>query len=785
MSNRFTWLLGCLLNLPLLLAARQDITINGSVRSDSSLLEGASIVAAGNGLTLTVASKQDGSFLLTGLPAGKYGVTASAMGYTSRTHHISFKDGESGSIVFLLKRDARVLTDVVVTGNRMVKHDDLIDISKIAQPVTVISKKTIELMGSRRLDEVLREQTGMALVSDLGSGNRSVGLQLQGLGSEYIMILMNGLPMTGRFNGNFDLSRINVSDIERIEIIKGASSSLYGCEALGGVVNIITRQVVTQTQGSAGLQYGSFNSLDASLEGETPFKDRKGSAYLSGNFYKTDGFNVNTQYLKQGQTGPPYNSLNLLGRLMYKLAANHTLQWNGRYSSRHSRMDRSYGVQQFDDVLDEKDLNTSVSLNSNLGTGTRLLSRYYLTRYATDQEVTFQQTGHALQTNRFVQTIHRLELQAAHDLWNKQLSLIGGAGGDYQLMNNQADHTRQDMYTYFGYAQANWKPSQQYDVVMGLRYDGNSAYGGRFNPTLGAGYNPAKWLKIKLSVGQGFKAPTYAQMYQVFTNMMQGYTVIGANVFEEKAQELKEAGIIQQLWPVADNLRSLKPETSTSYNLGFTFSPVSKLELAVNGFYNSIRNQIFNQQVGIMSNSQQLYSFFNVERSYTTGVESSLKWSPLNGLTISGGYQYLIAKDKSVEDSIEAGSGQYSKVRATGGIRNATASDYFNLPNRSRHSANVQVFYEYQPWGIEVSVRGNYRGKYGFMDTDNNGYIDPYDVYADGYFLGYASLQKQLWQKRITLQLSIDNLFDHTDYLMPAQPGRMIMGGMTWRFPKH
>lgn len=784
MSNSVKWLLGCLLHFPLLLTAQQDITIKGSVRSDSTVLEGASIVAAGNGLTLTVVSRKDGSFMMTGLPAGKYAVTASAIGHTSHTHMLSLKDGETSSLVFALHQAAGLLTDVTVTGNKMMKHDDLIDVSKIAQPVTVISKKTIELMGSRRLDEVLREQTGMALVSDLGSGNRSVGLQMQGLGAEYIMILMNGLPMTGRFNGNFDLSRINVSDIERIEIIKGASSSLYGCEALGGVVNIITRQVVTQTQGSGGVQYGSFNSLDATLEGETPFKNRKGSAYLSGNYYKTDGFNVNMQYLKQGQTGPPYNSLNLLGRLMYKLAANHTLQWNGRYSSRHSRMDRSYGVQQFDDELKEKDLNTALSLNSLLGTGTRLLSRYYLTRYATDQEVTFQQTGHALQTNRFVQTIHRLELQAAHDLWNKKLSLIGGAGSDYQLMNNRADRTRQDMYTYFGYAQANWKPNGQYDVVAGLRYDGNSVYGGRLNPTLGAGYNPAKWLKIKLSVGQGFKAPTYAQMYQVFTNMMQGYTVIGANVFDEKARKMQEAGMIQQLWPIKESLQPLKPETSTSYNLGITFSPVSRIELAVNGFYNSIRNQIFNQQVGVMSNSQQLYSFFNVERSYTTGVESSLKWSPVNGLTISAGYQYLIAKDKSVEDSIEAGTGQYGKVRATGGIRNATASDYFNLPNRSRHQANVQVFYEYQPWGIEASVRGNYRGKYGFMDTDNNGYIDPYDIYVDGYFLGYVSVQKKLWKSKLTLQLSIDNIFDYTDYLMPAQPGRMIMGGITWRFSK-
>ncbi|UYQ95106.1 TonB-dependent receptor [Chitinophaga horti] len=676
------------------------------------------------------------------------------------------------------------LKAVTVAGNAYQKQDDVIDIKKIAQPVTVITKQTIALMGSRRLDEVMREQTGMSLVSDLGSGNRSVGLQMQGFGSEYIMILINGQPMAGRFNGNFDLSRISVSDIERIEIIKGASSSLYGCEALGGVVNIITRQVVTQAQGSASLQYGSFNSVDAILEGETPFANHKGSAYLSGNFYKTDGFNVNTQYLKQGQTGPPYNSLNLQGRLNYKLNDVHTLQLSGRYAGRNSLMQRSYGTQQFDDQLDEKDLNAGLSLNSKLNSGTRLLTRYYLTRNATDQEVTFQQTGTALQTNRFVQSIHRLELQASHDFIGTGVSLTGGAGGDYQLMTNRAEGGQHDMYNYFGYVQANYKKGSKYDLILGARYDGNNVYGGKLNGTFGAGYQPAKWVKLKLSVGQGFKSPTYAQLYQVFTNVMQGYTVIGANVFAEKAEEMRKAGMIQSLWPLAAQVGELQPETSTSFNLGVTFMPVKALEVNVNGFYNNIKNQLFNQQVGIMSNSQQLYTFFNVERAYTTGLESVAKWMPLTGLSFSAGYQYLIAKDRGVEDSIKAGAGKYATVRADGGVRNASVSDYYNLPNRSRHSANFQVFYEYQPWGLGVSLRGNYRGKYGFMDMDNNGFIDPYDVYVEGYFMGYVSVQKKLFNKRMTLQLSVDNVFDYTDYLMPAQPGRMVMGGVSWQFSK-
>ena len=98
--------------------------------------------------------------------------------------------------------------------------------------------------------------------------------------------------------------------------------------------------------------------------------------------------------------------------------------------------------------------------------------------------------------------------------------------------------------------------------------------------------------------------------------------------------------------------------------------------------------------------------------------------------------------------------------------------------------ANIQVFYTIRSLGLDLSLRANYRGKYGFLDTDNNGFIDPYDVFVKGYTLVYATIQKRMDRDRITLRLVLDNVFDHTDYLMPAQPGRMVLAGISWRFQK-
>ncbi|WP_298716238.1 TonB-dependent receptor plug domain-containing protein, partial [uncultured Chitinophaga sp.] len=295
----------------------------------------------------------------------------------------------------------RTLRTHEVTDNPLRKSDDLITIGQQTAPTLVISRKSIELAGSRRLDEVLREQTGMAIVPDLGSGNRSVGIQLQGFSSEYVLILIDGQPMTGRLAGNFDLSRIGVGDVERIEVIKGAASSLYGSEALGGVINIITRQAVRRAQATAGLRFGTYQTTDANLSAETPFKNNKGFVSLSGNFYKTDGFNANTEYLKEGKTSPPYTSFSGQARGQWRFNDRTSLQARVRAAGRQSEMFRSYGAQPFNDQLREQDINAGLNLRQQASRTTTLLARYYYTGYDTRQTVTLQENGRLLQENEF------------------------------------------------------------------------------------------------------------------------------------------------------------------------------------------------------------------------------------------------------------------------------------------------------------------------------------------------------------------------------------------------
>ena len=125
----------------------------------------------------------------------------------------------------------RPLDEVVVTATRSIR-----DLSSLPLPVALISRNKIIKSGTVRLNEILNEQTGITTVFD-ESGFE--GVQIQGISSDYILILIDGVPLIGRRAGNFDLNRIALGNIKQVEIVKGPSSSLFGSEALGGVINFI------------------------------------------------------------------------------------------------------------------------------------------------------------------------------------------------------------------------------------------------------------------------------------------------------------------------------------------------------------------------------------------------------------------------------------------------------------------------------------------------------------------------------------------------------------------
>ncbi|MEM7108900.1 MAG: TonB-dependent receptor [Bacteroidota bacterium] len=731
-----------------------------------------------------MATREEGTFELKVPQPGDWTLVISAIGYKTVTKELTISAGQTRSVTVLLEESTTQMEEVIVTGERQIASTVTrtnVPVRDLPMPVMLIDGKQLEMMGSRRLNEVLQEQTGLALTTDPSGASNALGLQVQGFDASYTMIMIDGQPLIGRNAvGILDLSRITVANIDRIEIIKGTSSAMYGSDALAGVVNIITKgHSSTEAQGVASLRYGTNTTLDATVDAGAPILNNKATASVSANYYRTDGFDADPS--TPGNTLPPFHSYALQGQVDYRIGGTDLLSTSVRYALRNQRnryeLDR---LGRREDVNTEQDLILTSLLRNTIGNKTELTSQYYFTHYRADATNTDLVNDRMINENNFAQSFHRFESFANHQL-SERVMLTGGIGGNSEILEASRYGDQRAMNTGFAYAQADYTPHKKLGVLVGARYDAHNIYGWQLSPRLGIRYHVNDMLTLKGSAGTGFKAPSFQQLYLSFTNPTAGYTILGAAVFEEEASRLQAEGEVANLFPVAEQIGDLKAERSTSFNAGFMFSPTNVFTLEVNAFSNDIRNMIFEELVGMKENGSQLFSYRNIEEAFTRGLETNAQWEIIDGLEFSVGYQLLYAKDKGVIEEIEAGE---KEVRTSEGRRSvAEASDYFNLSNRSRHMANFKIFYEYQPWQMGASFRANFRGRYGLGDRNYpNNFIDPYDLYVEGFTLLNATLEKHFLDRKLGVQLICDNLLNFSDPLVPNLLGRQFLASLSWRW---
>lgn len=215
------------------------------------------------------------------------------------------------------------------------------------------------------------------------------------------------------------------------------------------------------------------------------------------------------------------------------------------------------------------------------------------------------------------------------------------------------------------------------------------------------------------------------------------------------------------------------------------FPAQSRFHGDVSFFYHNIKNQINSVLVATDVNNHAIYTYRNHDRSYYKGVEVNLSYFPIKNLELNVGYQYLIAKDKGVEDEIREG-GLYHKPLFnphTGEVNySPTKKDYWGMENRSRHMLNARAFYTYTPWDVTLNVRANYRGKYPYRDSNNNGFIDRFDTFVRSHVLLNAGVEKKLMKRFLSVRFNAENILDFVDAKVPSQPGRMFFVGVVYNW---
>ena len=664
---------------------------------------------------------------------------------------------------------SRQLDAVVVTATRSERA-----LSDLPVPVTVIPQQQIKNMGSLRLNDVLAEQTGLAIVSDHGTG-----IQMQGFTPEYTLILIDGEPLIGRTSGTLELNRIAVGNIRQVEIMKGPSSSLYGSEALAGVINIITDRP-SGTNGTFSARYGSNQTADFS--GSLNYQNKKLGLYGFANRYSTDGYDLSPE--TQGKTVSPFTNYTYQLRAGYEFSKRVRLSLSGRYFTEAQTSITDIGTSGTPVLLDGKgnvkDWNFNPVVYVNVSDKFKTTLRFYNSKYSTTSTLNYQSDGVVYDDTFFDQTFTRPEVQAEY-FFNPKNVVTLGVGRIWESVEATRYDAKMKYQTDYAYAQYEWQPLTKLNLLIGGRFDHHSAYGSQFSPKLSAQYEVNRWLGVRGSFGMGFKAPDFRHLYLNFTNSTVGYTVLGSQELVAGIARLQAQGQIDQLLADPASFGEIKAESSRAYNLGFKLQPYKKISVSINAFRNDIKDIIDTKPVARKTNGQFVYSYYNLAKVYTQGLELDAAHTLTEAMSLSLGYQYLVAKDKSVVDALKAGN-VYARDPETNITRRVKPSEYGGLFNRSRHMVNVKAFYNHSASGWSATLRAIYRGRYGFADMNNNTILDDDSEYVKGYVTVNVSVAKT-FRKSLRLQVGCDNLFNYTDpQYIPSVPGRLLWASVAYTF---
>ena len=490
-----------------------------------------------------------------------------------------------------LRRPATVLDPIVVTAERRPTPA-----SGVTAPVIVVDSAALARRAAPDVTTVLADVPGLQPEAVVGSGS---GIYLQGLGSDRVLVLLDGAPMAGRLNGEFDLSRISPADLERIEIVEGPQSTLYGSTALGGVVNLITsRDVLPRLQLSSTM--GSFGQRD--YEGRVGAPVGGFVASLEGDHRAVDalpGANPGTlggaeRWDFMGRLAGAVGGSTIDARLMtidetqkYTIAPDHLTSTNLQY-----------------DGL------VTLGFGADGRTELRLHGSWYDHRFvdATDSAGT-QPPSFDRERIADAELVQRGAFGASE--W------VAGAKADREwLLSDRVSGYDRAASSGALYASVDWALAPALHVTTGARLTASEIWGADFSPRLGVALRAPAGLYLKAEVAHGFRAPSFDEQYLQLLQAQFGYAVYGNP--------------------------GLRPEQSWNVT-GEAGLARAGSRLYVRGFANRLRDFIEANQTGD-SSGILLFTYQNVDRARTGGVEAG--GSVTRGLvTAAASYTWLSTRD--------------------------------------------------------------------------------------------------------------------------------------------
>ena len=636
------------------------------------------------------------------------------------------------------------LDEIIITATKTERV-----LSSIPLNASIIKKEEIERTSATRLTDIINEELGLMTVSDYGGAE---GVQIQGLDSEYTLVLIDNQPLIGRSAGTLDLNRISVGNIKQIEIVRGASSSLYGNEALAGVINIITEEPADGFNADISTSYETHETIDNNFS--LGYKSKKFTSSLFVNTYASDGYDLDES--DDLKTVNEFKNITTQLKLGFEVNNNLSISINSR---------------NFDQTIDNIASSTLSGETNIAENNINLKINHKIKKFNTDLEIYFNsfygdeflddQNGNRFSESFYDQILIKPEIKSIYEISDKN-NIIVGIGNRHESLDRTYFDIKPKQNSPFIYFQYDYRPLEKINLLFGGRYDKFDEYKSQISPKFSGIFEFDDYNLIKISTGYGFKAPDFRQLYFNFSNSTIGYSVIGYNVVNDVMSQLIEEGqIINIVVPLEEFENSLSPESSLSVNIGFETSFLKNFKFSGNFFNNSAKNLIDTRVIANKTNGQNVFSYYNVNEVSTYGVEIETKYKPNNNFKISLGYQLLYAFDLDARKAFDNGE-VFARSTPVSPAFRLKKSDYFGLYNRSRHMAIFKINYNNLENKFNSSLRLRYRSKFGLYDSNSNNYLDKYDEFVNGYITANISLKKNI-NKSISLTAGIENIFNYFD----------------------
>jgi len=650
------------------------------------------------------------------------------------------------------------LNPVVVTGSG--HHQRL---KSTATPVHVLSAQEIREQGITTFDGAL---TRMMPQVSMAPNSMGTFLRLNGLGNKYILILINGQKLSGDISNNVDLSRISMSRVKRIEILDGAASSLYGSDAIAGVINIITDQptqqlvsVTSDTRVSGHGQLTESVSLDI-------FKNGFGS-YTSFTHDRADSYQNNHQEYVKGsdtETQPTIAPLftgyrsNIVGqRFTYTpnqhLALNAGLDYSYKITDRPDTRDDITGGTDYE--MRYKGFRWNVGGIYKFTAKNSLQANFTVDRFRYGKEYDVETKTNAI--GDYVQSKKQRmmdgELKAILGL-TRNSTTIFGANWRKDYLTATSGNIDESVYALAAYAQHEQKLFKDLTATIGLRLTHHETFNNHLTPKVALMYAPGNF-RFRATYSAGFRAPGLDELYYHYFSVNRG-----------KAQ-------------ISFGNQNLKPEKSNYFSLNAEYRD-EVIAVSVTGYLNRINDMVVKENVKVdevslamlrkefpemtddqASKLEQYALYQNSDVGDVKGLQLNLSANLFAGFNLSANYVYTYARSKS-------------------------AAEWENLERSIRHAATVAANYHHawRRYGLNVNLNGRLQSKTYYTGT-----------YEDAPGFGIWNLNTThtfdiaKWVF-VEPSIGIDNLFNKADRRIDStnrkyalySPGRMLVVGLKVKF---